>query len=46
MVEIQQSCILEYPILQCNAELAHADQLRIITNSNKPQLPIYENNKL
>jgi len=26
-MEIWQSCILEYPILQCDVELAHADQL-------------------
>ena len=33
-----------YPILKCYVELAHTDQLLRITNSNKPQLPIYENN--
>ena len=27
LVEIRQSCILEYPILQCDVELAHANQL-------------------
>ena len=47
LVEIRQSCILEYPILQCDVELAHANQLlqQIPINHNYQFMRITEAKK-